>query len=90
MNGQEGSTLPLSECQEGIWLAQRIESSRGLYHIGQHIEILGPLDARVFELALRRAVEETDILRVRFVEDSAGRVSQWIGPPPEWDMPVVD
>ncbi|MCC9738080.1 non-ribosomal peptide synthetase [Streptomyces sp. MNU89] len=90
MNGQENSTLPLSECQEGIWLAQRIESSRGLYHIGQHIEILGPVDTRVFELALRRAVEETDILRVRFVEDSAGRVSQWIGPPPEWNMPVVD
>ncbi|MEW2528656.1 amino acid adenylation domain-containing protein [Streptomyces sp. NPDC047071] len=90
MSSQADSTLPLSESQEGIWLAQRIESTRGLYTIGQHVEILGPLDTGVFEHALRRAVAETEILRARFVEDADGRVTQRFAPTPEWSLPTVD
>ncbi|QDQ10097.1 non-ribosomal peptide synthetase [Streptomyces spectabilis] len=90
MSSQADSTLPLSESQEGMWLAQRIESARGLYTIGQHIEILGPLDTGAFERALRRAVAETEILRAGFVEDPGGGVVQRFAPLPEWHLPTVD
>ncbi|MFJ8794695.1 amino acid adenylation domain-containing protein [Streptomyces sp. NPDC102462] len=90
MSSGADSTLPLSESQEGIWLAQRIESSRGFYTIGQHVEILGPLDTEAFEEALRRAVEETEILRVRFVTEPGGDVRQLFTPAPEWTLTKVD
>ncbi|MGP4087822.1 non-ribosomal peptide synthetase, partial [Streptomyces sp. KR55] len=89
MNGQAGFTLPLSECQEGIWLAQRMDSSRALYNVGQRIEITGPLDVAVFEEALRRTVAETTILGVRFAEDGDG-VTQTFTGPPEWHLALVD
>ncbi|WP_461020440.1 condensation domain-containing protein, partial [Streptomyces daliensis] len=75
MKGQDGYALPLSDCQEGIWLAQRIENTRALYNVGQFTEIRGVLDVEVFEAALRRVVAETETLGVRFVEDGDG-VSQ--------------
>jgi hypothetical protein len=89
MNGQAGFTLPLSECQEGIWLAQRMDSSRALYNVGQRIEITGPLDVAVFEDALRRTVAEATVLGVRFDEDGDG-VTQTFTGPPEWHLPLVD
>ncbi|WP_063762162.1 non-ribosomal peptide synthetase [Streptomyces bicolor] len=89
MSSEADSTLPLSESQEGIWLAQRIESSRGFYTIGQHIEILGPLDTGAFQDALGRAVEETEILHVRFVEEPGG-VSQLAGPSSGLNLTAVD
>ncbi|MFI7409575.1 amino acid adenylation domain-containing protein [Streptomyces sp. NPDC049627] len=90
MSNEADSTLPLSESQEGIWLARRIEGSRGFYTIGQHVEILGPLHTGAFEDALRRAVEETEILRVRFVEEPGGGVAQLVGPAPQWSLTTVD
>ncbi|MGW4204344.1 amino acid adenylation domain-containing protein [Streptomyces sp. NPDC004726] len=90
MSSEADSTLPLSESQEGIWLAQRVESSRGFYTIGQHVEILGPLDTGAFEDALHRVVEETEILHVRFVEEPGGGVSQLVVPAPEWSLTAVD
>ncbi|CAM5620551.1 hypothetical protein SFUMM280S_06068 [Streptomyces fumanus] len=89
MNGQAGFTLPLSECQEGIWLAQRMDSSRALYNVGQRVEITGPLDVAVFEDALRRTVAETTVLGARFDEDGDG-VTQTFTGPPEWHLPLVD
>src|SRR5262245_39263767 len=88
-NSPVRSMLPLSDCQEGIWLAQRMESSRRLYNVGQYIEIPGPLDTRVFERALRAVVAETETLGVRFVDD-AERPMQVLGPVPEWEFPVLD
>ncbi|MBR7671545.1 amino acid adenylation domain-containing protein, partial [Streptomyces daliensis] len=90
MKGQDGYALPLSDCQEGIWLAQRIENTRALYNVGQFTEIRGVLDVEVFETALRRVVAETETLGVRFVEDGDG-VSQVLGGVPgEWELCLVD
>jgi amino acid adenylation domain-containing protein/non-ribosomal peptide synthase protein (TIGR01720 family) len=88
-NGPARSALPLSDCQEGIWLAQQMESARRLYNIGQYIEISGPLDTGVFERALRAVVTETETLGVRFVDD-AERPMQVLGPVPEWELPILD
>ncbi|NJQ02586.1 condensation domain-containing protein, partial [Streptomyces zingiberis] len=94
MTGPEDSTLPsalpLSESQEGIWLAQRVESARRLYRIGQYVELLGPLDTGAFGHAVRRTAAETEILRMRFREDAAGRVTQHAVEQPEPELPFTD
>lgn len=69
MNGQADYELPLFHSQEGILLAQRMEDSRRLYNVGQYIEIAGAVDRQLFERALRQAVAETEILRVKLVAD---------------------
>ncbi|MDN0200181.1 amino acid adenylation domain-containing protein [Streptomyces sp. S.PNR 29] len=70
------------DAQEGIWLAQRVDGSRRSYSAGQYVEIHGPIDAHVFERALRHVVTETEILRTRFAEDG-DKVLQIIDPPAE-------
>ena len=89
MNGHRGSTLPLLDSQEGIWLAQRVESSRRLYNIGQHIEIAGRIDTGVFAHALRQVVSETDVLRVSFAA-AAEQPRQRLGQVPDWELTVLD
>ncbi|MEO3755457.1 amino acid adenylation domain-containing protein [Streptomyces sp. B6B3] len=89
MHEEAEHALPLSDCQQGVWLAQRMESSRGLYNVGQHVDILGPVDTDVLERALRHVVAETEILRARFVEDESG-VTQRFGTDPVWNLRCVD
>ncbi|MEW1861063.1 amino acid adenylation domain-containing protein [Streptomyces sp. NPDC088194] len=66
--------ISLSDGQEGIWHAQRLGGPRALYSVGQAVQITGALDVPAFEAALRRTVEETEILGVRFAEDAVGGV----------------
>ncbi|MBM7169929.1 amino acid adenylation domain-containing protein [Streptomyces sp. G44] len=67
------------DSQEGIWLAQRVEGSGRMYGVGQYVEIAGPVEAEIFEGALRHVVAETEILRVRWVEDG-DKVTQVVAP----------
>ncbi|WP_405735166.1 amino acid adenylation domain-containing protein [Streptomyces sp. NBC_00028] len=72
MSERTGGGISLSDSQEGIWRAQRLAGPRALYSVGQAVEITGALDVPAFGTALRRTVEETEILGVRFVEDAEG------------------
>ncbi|MEU9247399.1 amino acid adenylation domain-containing protein [Streptomyces sp. NPDC048385] len=74
MSERIGDSIPLSDGQEGIWHAQRLGGPHALYSVGQAVEITGPLDVPAFEAALRRTVEETEALGVRFTEDQTGEV----------------
>ncbi|AZP18708.1 amino acid adenylation domain-containing protein [Streptomyces aquilus] len=74
MNERIGDGISLSDSQEGIWRAQRLAGPRAGYSVGQAVEITGALDVAAFEAALHRTVEETEILGVRFTEDTAGTV----------------
>ncbi|MFI6730095.1 amino acid adenylation domain-containing protein, partial [Streptomyces atratus] len=74
MSERIGGGFPLSDSQEGIWHAQRLGGPRALYSVGQAVAITGALDVPAFEAALRRTVEETEILGVRFAEDAVGEV----------------
>ncbi|MBZ9641759.1 condensation domain-containing protein, partial [Streptomyces sp. PSKA30] len=74
MSERIGGGIPLSDSQEGVWRAQRLGGPRALYSVGQAVEITGALDVPAFEAALRRTVEETEILGVRFAEDAVGGV----------------
>src|SRR5262245_14828662 len=79
----------LSTAQLGIWFAQQLNPSSPAYNIGEYLEIHGPVDAVLFERALRQVVAETEALRVQIIEH-AGEPRQVIGPPPPWSMPIID
>src|SRR5882724_5774168 len=85
----ENDPLPLSDAQLGIWFAQSIDPSSPAYNLAEYLEIDGSIDPTLFETALRQVVNETEALRVRFV-DGADGPRQVICPPPDWSMSFVD
>ncbi len=84
------SRYPLSAAQAGVWMAQQLHPDRAIFRIGELMRIAGPLDPALFETALRRTVEETDNLHLRFTEDDEGRVWQSVETPGPWPLPIVD
>src|ERR1700730_2267553 len=86
---QENNPLPLSDAQLGIWFAQTIDPSSPAYNLAEYLEIDGPIDATLFETALRQVVSETEALCVRFVSGADGP-RQIIGAPPDWPMALID
>ena len=69
---EENNPLPLSDAQLGIWFAQTIDPSNPAYNLAEYLEIDGPIDATLFETALRQVVNETEALCVRFVSGADG------------------
>ncbi|WP_413754280.1 non-ribosomal peptide synthase/polyketide synthase [Streptomyces sp. R-74717] len=70
MSRRDGDALPLTAAQREIWLAeQRAGTALDAYRIGDCLEVHGPVDARLFETAVRRVVDEIDALHVSFVDD---------------------
>ncbi|WP_314408968.1 non-ribosomal peptide synthetase, partial [Streptomyces kroppenstedtii] len=88
MGERIGGSFSLSDSQEGIWHAQRLGGPRALYSVGQAVEITGALDVPVFETALRRTVEETEILGVRFAEDTDGSPRAVPHPARPWSLRI--
>lgn len=69
---QAPARMGLTAAQRGIWYAQKLAPSSPMYHIGQFIEITGPLDVDRLETAVVRAVAETPALNLAFGEDDDG------------------
>src|SRR5258708_21681441 len=86
---QDNNPLPLSDAQLGIWFAQTLDPSSPAYNLAEYLEIDGPIDATLFETALRQVVSETEALCVRFVSSGDGP-RQIIGAPPDLSMSFVD
>ena len=61
MNHQE-----LTAAQLGIWYAQQLQPASPAYNIGEYLEIRGSLDLELFELALRQALNEVEVIHLRF------------------------
>ncbi|MER5354554.1 amino acid adenylation domain-containing protein [Kitasatospora sp. NPDC002551] len=61
--------VPLLATQAAIWYAQALDPDSPVYNTGDAVEITGPLDAALFETALRRAVDEADALGAVVVTD---------------------
>ncbi|MGW4690256.1 amino acid adenylation domain-containing protein, partial [Streptomyces sp. NPDC004244] len=73
MSRHDGDSLPLTAAQREIWLAeQRSRTALPVYRIGEYVEIHGPVDAKLFEAAVRQVIGEVDALHVTFVEDGDG------------------
>lgn len=66
------SRLPLSFAQNEVWIAHQLDSTNPRYNCGGYVEIQGRIDGALLAEAVRRVVEESESLRVRFVTDDDG------------------
>ncbi|HDR4948816.1 TPA: amino acid adenylation domain-containing protein [Bacillus cereus] len=79
----------LSGAQTGIWFAQQLDPENPIYNTGEYIEILGSVDVKTFESAVRKVVMEAESLHVHFEEDEKGPW-QVINASPEFHMHIID
>ncbi|NMO20487.1 myxochelin non-ribosomal peptide synthetase MxcG [Pyxidicoccus fallax] len=89
MSDSQPAGWPLSAAQHGIWVGQQFDLKSPVYNAGECIEIRGPVDAGVFESALRQAVGEAEALHSRFVPGPTGPV-QYVEPRTDWLLRVAD
>jgi len=80
---------PLSMGQQGIWFAQALDPLNPSYNVAEYLEIFGPIDSALFEMAVRQAVSQTDALHLRFIERKDG-LRQYFAYDPNWVMPFID
>ncbi|MGV3708605.1 MAG: amino acid adenylation domain-containing protein [Gemmatimonas sp.] len=55
---------PMTEAQEGIWFAQRVDPANPVFNTAQYVEIHGALDVAAFEQAVNATMVEADGLAV--------------------------
>ncbi|MEU0768670.1 amino acid adenylation domain-containing protein, partial [Streptomyces albogriseolus] len=89
MSASPDRQLALTSAQTGMWLAQRFAAGRLDYSIAQYVEIRGTLDTALFVRAARRAFDEADAVRVRFVETQGDPV-QLLDADRACAVPVLD
>jgi amino acid adenylation domain-containing protein len=82
-------TMPLTQGQLGIWMAQMLDPADPCYNIGECVEIEGAVDPLRFERALRDAVAATDAMHLRFMETETGPV-QYFQHEPNWELVHLD
>lgn len=83
------SLLPLLAAQSGIWYAQKLAAGEPLFRPGEYLEIHGPVDTLAFRAALHQAVDESDTLRLKFVESTDGPM-QYVAPHVDADLHIAD
>src|SRR6478735_2383813 len=83
------SALPITRAQLDIWLAQETGQSAAEWQLGLFVEIDGMLDRRALKWAIRRAVEESEPLRVGFFEADGEVFQQRIDDAPA-ELTVID
>ncbi|MEU9946594.1 condensation domain-containing protein, partial [Streptomyces lavendulae] len=83
------SLLPLLAAQSGIWYAQKLAVGEPLFRPGEYLEIHGPVDTLAFRAALQQAVDESETLRLKFLESADGPM-QYVAPHADADVHVAD
>ncbi|MEU0009544.1 condensation domain-containing protein, partial [Streptomyces sp. NPDC006314] len=83
------SLLPLLAAQSGIWYAQKLAAGEPLFRPGEYLEIHGPVDTLAFQAALQQAVDETETLRLKFIESADGPM-QYVAPHVDADPHIAD
>ncbi len=58
----------LTTAQLAIWFAQKFYPESAFYNIGEYLEITGAVDSDLLEASVRSAFDQTDTLRLRFVD----------------------
>ncbi|MEU6076620.1 amino acid adenylation domain-containing protein [Micromonospora sp. NPDC047074] len=82
--------LRLGAAQEGIWTGQQFDLDSSAYNTAEYVEIHGPVDLRLLEAAVRRAVGEAEALNMVFEEDADGRPWQRPRADGSWSVHRVD
>ena len=83
------TSRPLTEAQEGLWYAQRVDPRNPIFNTGQWVELRGALDRGAFASAVERAVAESPALTIRVVETAEG-VEQQVRDGATVSLAVVD
>lgn len=81
--------LALTEAQEGLWYAQRLDPGNPLFNTGHYLDLRGALDVEAFRAAVDGMVAEADSLAFR-IEDSPAGVTQRLDPTLRPWLEVVD
>ncbi|MGS0894732.1 amino acid adenylation domain-containing protein [Burkholderia stagnalis] len=71
--------LPLTAAQNAIWIGHQLDPASAAYNVAAHVGVDAALDADMLRRAFDIAANETDCLRMRFVEtgpDGEGAVGQ--------------
>ncbi|MFC9757996.1 non-ribosomal peptide synthase/polyketide synthase [Streptomyces sp. NPDC056921] len=84
-----GRDIALTAAQHGVWVAQQLQPDDPMFVCGVHVDTTIPLDPGLLDRAVRRAVAETEALRVRFTDDGQ-TVRQRLDPGTEGVLTVVD
>ncbi|MGP3976398.1 amino acid adenylation domain-containing protein [Streptomyces sp. 8N114] len=85
------TSYELTAAQLGIWHAERLSSEgEAAYFTGEYLEIIGPLDVRRFETALRRAVGEAEAMHLRFTPTENGDARQQPAVSDDWPLHLID
>ena len=71
--------LPLTAAQQGIWNAQKLDPTSPYYVVGEVLE-LGPVDTGLLAQAVALTVDESETLRLRFVDGADGAEEAADGP----------
>ncbi|MEU1402846.1 amino acid adenylation domain-containing protein [Streptomyces sp. NPDC005728] len=81
---------PLLAAQEGIWTGQQLDPDSPAYNTAEYVRIDGPVDAAVFDTALRHVIAETEALNVTYVVDGEGRPREVETPADDWQLHTAD
>ena len=80
MNGfADPAWAPLTEAQEGLWYAQRLDPANPIFNPAHRTTLRGPLDVPRFERAVNQALSEAESLSLRF-EDRPDGPAQRLDP----------
>lgn len=63
---------PLTEAQEGLWYAQRLDPLNPVFNTGHCTEIRSPLDIALFAQAVNATLAEADALALRMADTTEG------------------
>ncbi|MCR0982413.1 amino acid adenylation domain-containing protein [Roseomonas populi] len=75
-SGTSTPDLPLTEAQEGLWFAQRLDPGNPVFNTGQYLDLRGPLDLPAFRAAVDGMVAEADSLALRIHDAPGGAVQR--------------
>ncbi|MEU5978853.1 amino acid adenylation domain-containing protein [Streptomyces sp. NPDC047315] len=87
MRSEAGAEL--TAAQQSLWFGHELDASGLRYVVGQYFHIRGPVDADLFERALRIEVAGSETMRVRFVKTEDG-ARQVVEPEPRWALRRLD
>jgi amino acid adenylation domain-containing protein len=80
---------PLSRSQRRLWFLDRMDPGKAVYNISIPMRLLGPLDRRALDEALRTVIARHECLRTHFVERD-GVPWAVVESRPHWEMEFAD
>ncbi|WP_436737913.1 amino acid adenylation domain-containing protein [Streptomyces sp. BBFR102] len=83
------AALALTAAQRGLWFAQRLDPDSPAFNVAEYAEVRGELDVRALRRAVRHVEEETEALRLTFLERD-GVPWQRVRARAGIEVPVVD